>query len=299
MKTSLFYQNVTVLDYAYLDDNYGLVGDALHVNVEFIGETDEEGILFDFSHAKKKVKSIIDQICDHRCVLPKSALNIVDGKGKVHFNYGPNDTYLDYEAPLEAYCAIPYSHINKTTISSYLETEILKEMPKNVKSVSIELTDEDKVQENPFFHYTHGLKDHYGNCQRLFHGHKNIVDIFVNGKKSPILEKKLCEDTFKGSIHFAYWENVQNKDEILNHINSSNFFGLHPELPKVEIKYTSSQGEFSCQLPGREVFFLEIESTVENLSFIFANIVKKWIDKSDKLEVRAYEGIAKGARTIL
>ena len=65
MKISLFYKNVTVLDYAYLDDHRGVVGDALKVHVEFIGKTDEEGVVYDFSYAKKKVKEIVQKAKDN------------------------------------------------------------------------------------------------------------------------------------------------------------------------------------------------------------------------------------------
>ena len=71
MNITLFYKHVTVLDYAYLDDHKGVVGDSLIVNVEFIGHTDEEGVVYDFSLAKNKVKEIIDRDCDHRLVVPK------------------------------------------------------------------------------------------------------------------------------------------------------------------------------------------------------------------------------------
>ena len=73
MKISLFYKNVTVLDYAFLDDHKGVVGDALKVHVEFIGKTDKECVVYDFSYAKKKVKEIIDRDCDHRLVVPQGS----------------------------------------------------------------------------------------------------------------------------------------------------------------------------------------------------------------------------------
>ena len=55
MDVSLFYKNATVFDFAYFDEFRGFVGNSLIVNVRFIGERNEEGILYYFSHAKKKV----------------------------------------------------------------------------------------------------------------------------------------------------------------------------------------------------------------------------------------------------
>jgi GMP synthase-like glutamine amidotransferase len=75
--------------------------------------------------------------------------------------------------------------------------------------------------------------------------------------------------------------------------------GRFHEIPKVEISYTSEQGKFRGVLPGREVFFMEHESTVENLSMLFAKLVRSKIGPEGYIRVAAYEGIAKGAVTSL
>lgn len=300
MKISLFYKNVTVLDYAYLDDHQGVVGDALKVHVEFIGKTDEEGVVYDFSYAKKKVKEIIDRDCDHRLVVPAGLPEkIENSRLKFQFSYGLNDMPLTYECPEEGICELPFHHVSKETIATYLETIILKEMPETVSAIRITLEDEDLPQEKARFHYTHGLKEHYGNCQRLFHGHKNTVDVFINGSQDNGLEWYLAEELFKGSIHFCKWENVQNKEEILKLNEGKIPTGVIGEVPAVHIAYKSGQGEFKGSLPGHEVFFMEDESTVENLSMLFARLVREHIGDGPKITVRAYEGVAKGAVTSL
>ena len=300
MKISLFYKNVTVLDYAYLDDHRGVVGDALRVHVEFIGKTDEEGVVYDFSYAKKKVKEIIDRDCDHRLVVPQGLAEVND-KDVAHFSYkyGLADQELRYTCPSEGLCIIPSFHVDKQTISTYLENTILKEMPETVTAIKITLEDESFAEAKPTFHYTHALKEHYGNCQRLFHGHKNTVDVEVNGQVRTDLEEYLCEELFQGNVHFCKWENVVNKDEISKATGMNVPTGRFHEIPKVEIAYTSAQGKFEGVLPGREVFFMEQESTVENLSMLFAKLVRSKIGPAGYIRVSAYEGIAKGAITSL
>lgn len=304
MKISLFYDHVTVLDYAYLDDHLGLVGDSLHVNVEFIGSTDNEGVVFDFSYAKKKVKELIDLHCDHRLVVPQGLVKWAQERGELTYCYGQNDSELIYSAPLEAFCEIPSRHINKQTLSTYLEDLIRPQLPENISSLKISLLDEEKIIEREgrptkaCFHYTHGLKDHYGNCQRLFHGHKNTVDVWVNGELRSDLEKLLARDYFLGNIHFCYRDNVVNGEEVDKAL-AGGHFGIPRELPFVEIKYTSLQGEFYARLPGKSVYILDIESTVENLSTHFAQLVKSLARPGDLVQVRAYEGIAKGAVSTL
>ncbi len=44
---------------------------------------------------------------------------------------------------------------------------------------------------------------------------------------------------------------------------------------------------------------MEQESTVENLSMLFAKLVKEHVDSEDTIRVHAYEGVAKGAITTL
>jgi 6-pyruvoyl-tetrahydropterin synthase len=299
MKISLFYKNVTVLDYAYLDDHKGVVGDALKVHVEFIGKTDKEGVVYDFSYAKKKVKEIIDRDCDHRLVIPSGLMSVAGEQASFNFSYGLNEESVEYRCPREGICELPSRHVSKSTIQTYLEDIILKEMPDTVDAVKITLEDEVLPEGKAVFHYSHGLKEHYGNCQRLFHGHKNTVDVYVNNINEPELEHYLATNLFKGSIHFCKWENVVNKEEILEIIGEGETLGLYSNIPFVEISYTSQQGMFYGKVSGRSVFFMEQESTVENLSMLFARLVKEHVDSADIVRVHAYEGVAKGAITTI
>lgn len=300
MKISLFYKNVTVLDYAYLDDHQGVVGDALKVHVEFIGKTDKEGVVYDFSYAKKKVKEIIDRDCDHRLVVPTGLIEKLEGdRVQLNYSYGLSDMPMTYECPTQGICELPFHHVNKETIATYLETIILKEMPETVSAIRITLEDEPMPEGKPTFHYTHGLKEHYGNCQRLFHGHKNTVDVFVNGKERRDLESYLADELFKGSIHFCKWENVVNKEEIQKLSGAQEPNGRFTNIPTVEIAYDANQGHFKGSLPGKEVFFMTEESTVENLSMLFARLIKEKVGENDSVMVRAYEGVAKGAISTL
>ena len=256
MNITLFYQNVTVLDYAYLDSHQGVIGNSLKVHVRFNGTTDEEGVVYDFGHAKKKVKEIIDRDCDHRLVVPKGHL-IAGGEGRksLHYRFGFQEEVLTYQAPDEAFCEIPSRAVTNANIKSYLENIIIEEMPPTVSSVELEFEAEE-LKDNPtVFHYTHGLKTHYGNCQRLFHGHRNKVDVFINNQYDENWGKKLAQDIFKGNIHFCLWENVVNKEEIIAVVGEKKPEGNFYELPQVEIEYDGKQGFFKGSLPGSACLF--------------------------------------------
>jgi len=298
MKISLFNKHVTVLDYAYLDDHHGVVGNALWVNVTFIGETDHEGVVYDFSYAKKKVKEIIDEQVDHRLVIPKDLVKKDGDRINFTYNYGFNEKFMTYDSPEQGVAEIPYRHVSYQNLQTYLETIIMEQMPKNISNVQIEL-EEEPLEGRACFQYTHGLKDHYGNCQRLYHGHRNTIEVYVNGQQNEKLERHLADELFKGNIHFCYFENVQNKDEVTKLAKNDFPEGIFPVIPRIEIAYKSSQGLFKGSLPGNEIYLLQTETTVENLSIHFAKYIKKMVNKGDKVQVKAFEGIGKGALTTL
>ncbi len=300
MKISLFYENVTVLDYAYLDEHLGIVGDSLKVNVEFFGKTDEEGVVFDFSYAKKKVKEIIDRDCDHRLVVPHQIANFQQNEVSLKYFYGFKDYCIDYKGPAEAVCEIPSAYFSKENLLYHLENLVMKEMPTTVSAVKLSFEEESLSTNDSFFHYTHGLKEHYGNCQRLLHGHRSTINIFVNGQRCFEKEKEFAQELFSGNIHFCFWDNVVNKDEIIKLTGKHEPVGRFQEIPSVEIKYMASQGEFSAKLAGNSVYFVPYETTVENLSIHFCELVKAQRKNSyDIVSVRAFEGIAKGSRATL
>lgn len=299
MKLSLFYQQITVLDYAYLDHHRGLVGDSALVDMELIGSTDAEGILYDFSRFKQQVKQIIDQECDHRLLVPRgTALAQVELGGlELHFNYGSQQgNLLYYRAPTSAFCQLPTTVVTRSKIADYLESLVMPYLPANILAVNFVLHAPDGASSGEqYFHYTHGLKHHYGNCQRLFHGHRNTIQVLKNGEIDRPLEAHLARHLFAGNIHFVHWENVTNQMEIIGELAVEQPVGRYECLGPVQIAYQGCQGEFEARLPGREVYFLPVESTVENLAQHFLSILRPLVAPADHLLVRAYEGLGKGA----
>jgi len=300
MKLSLFYNHATVLDYAYLDDHQGVVGNAYIVNVEFIGHTDDEGVVYDFSLAKKKVKEIIDRDCDHRLVVPKNLTQFHEDQAVLNYSFGHRGSKLWYQCPAEGICEIPFHQVNESTLAAYLEEILMAEMPETISSLKITLEEEKLEADRARFHYTHGLKDHFGNCQRLFHGHKNTVRVSVDGQERTDLESYLATELFQGNIHFCFLDNVVNREEIKAFFPNGEIVGRSSEGgADVHIKYESSQGVFEGKLPIEMVYFTPTETTVENLSTHFAQRVREKVGTGPSIRVTAYEGIAKGAITTL
>ncbi len=301
MKVTLFYDHVTVLDYAYFSEHLGPVGHSQVVDVEFIGETDKEGMLYDFSKAKKKVKEIIDRDCDHRFVIPQNMITTHEnGRIYIKTSFGFSDEVMEYWCPEEGICEIDALHVSDATLISYLEKQVMKEMPNTVKAVELSLRSEEQTSETSFFHYTHGLKDHYGNCQRLIHGHRSTVNVYRNNVRDFDTEEILANSLFSSNIHFVMWENIVNKEEIQKNEDLEFPVGRLTNTPIVHIKYVSGQGEFEGKFPGKICYITPKETTVENLSIHFAELVKtEYSDTQEQITVNAYEGIGKGSTTTL
>ena len=297
MKVSLFYKNVTLLDYAYIDDHVGIIGNSLRVDVELVGTTKDE-VIFDFSYAKKTIKSIIDDEVDHRLVVPSNLIINEDENIYIKFNYGVSNLKVEYWAPRQAVCSLPTNNCTSESITAYIEKIVMEKMPDNVDTVKITLVKETD-RKGIFFNYTHGLKDHYGNCQRLLHGHRSKVNVFLNNERKKELEKFLAYDLFNGNIHFVMWENIVNKDEIIKIVQNEKtgniINGKYDEIEVVEINYKSNQGVFRVKLPGRSVYIMPNETTVENLAVNFSKIVTDILESKARVTVYAYEGIGKGA----
>lgn len=282
----LFVRELTVLDYAYFDQERGSLGGSLDVDVTFVGLLDHEGVVFDFSLAKKAVKRIIDDLCDHRFVLPRKYVrSLGDGMVEVDANYGKGEKLL-YRCPEEGVCLLDADAYSLPAMRAYLIKEVMKAMPENVDRVELDFRDEE-LGTAPHYRYTHGLKQHYGNCQRLLHGHRNRVDVFIDGQREEKLEARICE--MWEDVHLAFPENIVETDIEIGRRQD------HMEL--INLDYTSSQGRFSVTLPGKAVYVMPFETTVENISRHLRDAVQSWVGQDRHVEVFAYEGIRKGSRS--
>ena len=286
---SLFVKNLSILDCAILDPQRGPIGMSWRVGVEFKGGLNKEGVVFDFSYAKKCAKKVIDSTADHAFIV--SNRDVVGGymfddeRDILTVKHG----HFSYTAPKQAFFII--EQCTESMIFAELESEILQACKENpecaaLQQVSLTYTDEqneatvEAAEDILFYQYTHGLKSHYGNCQRLIHGHKSKIEVLVNDAKVKAYESAVASHF--NDKHLVIQDNL-----------------TYPEDSELAIiKYSSSQGDFYAEMDFRDVISFPYETTVENISKYIAN----WLKVTNpelrrcKVTVIAYEGIEKGCR---
>ncbi len=275
----LFVDNLTVIDFAYLDPTRGLVGESWIADVVLGGELDDQGMVFDFSNVKRTIKRIIDERVDHRLVIPRGYEGLSWHQDTPDtFTWTLADgTHIVHRSPDEAVVWLSAERVVPSAVAALLERELMAVLPANVTSVTLNLREE--VIEGAYYHYVHGLKKHLGNCQRIAHGHRSPIRIDRNGKRDEELERTWA----------ARWEDIYvgtEEDVVRRHVEN--------DVAYITFEYEANQGEFTLTLPEARVYMMNTDTTVEFIAAHIADQLKAEFP-SDTILVKAYEGVGKGA----
>lgn len=275
----LFVDNLTVIDFSYLDIERGVVGESWIVDIELVGGLDDQGMVFDFGKVKKQIKQFIDAEIDHRLLVPTVSpsckTNHSNDQIQIEFPLTTGEV-ITYQSPKDAVLLVDAPNIDSESLGRDLQDRIKAFLPDNVTAVLVTLRIEDI--RGAYYHYTHGLQKHLGQCQRIAHGHRSRIEIRINGSRNAQLE--------------AHWADRLKDSYIATEAHITEEFELNGIL-HTGMAYTAQQGEFAMSLPSARVFTMPMESTVENIAKYLAAI----ISKENKLDVvvKAYEGPDKGA----
>jgi len=275
----LFVDNLTVIDFSYLDYTRGVVGESWIVDIELIGGLDDQGMVFDFGKVKKQIKQFIDDEIDHRLLVPTDSFEChIEPEGdRLNIEFPlKQGGLIAYQSPQDAVLLVEASVIDSESIAIDLQQRIKALLPNNVTSVEIRLRNE--VINGAFYHYTHGLQKHLGQCQRIAHGHRSGIEIEINGVRSAELE--------------AHWADRLEDSYIATNTHITSEFDRNG-IAHTSMAYTAQQGDFAISLPSDKVFIMPIESTVENIAQILADTISK--ENKIDVTVKAYEGPDKGA----
>jgi 6-pyruvoyl-tetrahydropterin synthase len=282
----LFVRDLTVIDASYLDKNRGFVGESYLVDVILTGSLNEQSMVLDFSLLKKQIKTIIDAAVDHKLLVPRLANNCtvrLEGqRTEVNFELSDSDV-IQLNCPNEAYCLVECESVSVEVLEAHLKQIILPQLPENVLALDIKLRNENIS--TPYYHYTHGLKKHNGNCQRIAHGHRSKIDIFIDDKYSEALVDEWAKRW--QDIYLVSAEDVIAASDL-------SFLVAGNDGTEICTAYNAPQGYFELLMPAERSETLPNDTTVESLSdFICGQIKARMGDK--KVTVYAYEGVGKGA----
>lgn len=287
----LFVNNLTVIDFSYACDKRGIVGESWIVDVVLNGELNHMSMVLDFAVVKKQIKAIIDEAVDHKLLLPMQNPNISVSDS----THNPDHEYVDIktsrgeyflQSPQCAFAKLATKQIDIPSVTQHLVDVILPLLPDNVVKLGLTLTPENIPGD--YYHYTHGLKLHDGNCQRIAHGHRSPIHIYKNGDRAPEIEKAWC--TRWQDIYIASEaDRVKSTDIQLSQNAQNQLTDKHQYFA-----YQAPQGQFDIAVPSNVLDVVDCDSTVELLAdFIHRELKKQY--PNDELKVVAFEGVGKGA----
>lgn len=276
----LFVDHLTVIDFSYLHPVRGIVGESWIVDVELEGDLNDEGMVFDFGHVKKLLKAALDEGMDHTLALPtrlpglKLAETDLGERIEVEYRHANGQLKLRYQSPREAVYLVDAEEVTLHSVKPTLEAHLNSLVPANVKGVRLTLRTE--AIDGAFYHYTHGLKKHQGDCQRICHGHRSRIEIERNGRRDTEAETEWAE-------RFADIYLITAEDEL-----PSDEPGLS------HIGYDAEQGRFDVWLPSQQCYTMATDSTVELIARHLVDCLSL-ADPSAHWRVKAFEGVRKGA----
>jgi len=285
----LFVRDLTVIDASYLCPQRGLVGESWLVDIELGGALNEMSMLLDFSRVKKQVKAVIDREVDHRLLVPASHPACQHGpseSGRQWLDFASARGSLHLHCPAEAFCLLPASQVDEASVSDYLLGLLAQVLPDNVQGLTVTLRPE--RHQTSYYHYSHGLKKHDGNCQRIAHGHRSMIEIWVDGARDAALEAgwaQRWQDIYLGS----------QEDKVpLATLSLSPAAGQQIGPDHYGFAYVAPQGRFELAIPAALCELVDTDTTVELLADYIARKLRSQLP-GRALRVVAYEGVGKGA----
>ncbi len=272
----LFVNRLTTLDFSYLHPQRGMLGESWLLDVVLQGGLDEQGMVLDFADVKRSIKQLVDDAFDHRLLIPMRYPGLAEQprRGMSHLNFEmQNGRLIQHSSPEQAIARIDAEAVTPEAVASAIVAQLQPRMPGNVESLQIRLTPE--YIDGAFYHYSHGLKHHCGNCQRIAHGHRSRLVIERDGQRAPELEADRCERW--RDIYIASREDLDKEQD-----------------GDMWFSYRSAQGQFLLRLPAARCYLVDRDSTVENLAQHIADSLAREYPGS-RFRVHAYEGVDKGA----
>lgn len=281
----LFVDNLTNVDFSYLDSERGLVGETWLASIVLEGALDKQGMVCDFGIVKKTLRTWLDETIDHSLVIAKQSSHLTVKKNDdiidVSWRYSDAEDTVEYAldciSPKEAITFIDSDTITTDSVATWCIEQLRHLLPDTIGNIQLTFTPE-KITDSSY-HYSHGLKKHKGNCQRIAHGHRSTIGIYCNEQRDISREQQWS----------AQWQDIYigTEEDLKNSVDKDGETYYH-------FTYSAQQGDFELSLPAKHCYLIDTDSTVEFIAQHIANSLKQHSPKDD-FTVKAFEGIGKGA----
>lgn len=279
--TTLFVDRLTVMDFSYLHPQRGLLGESWLIDVALSGGLDDQGMVLDFAAVKREVKHHADSVYDHKLIVPLLYAHCAitadsDDELTVSFTTESGEIIV-HRSPPSALCLLEAEQVTTQSVAEAMAETLRHELPTNVTALDLRLYPE--TTQDAYFHYSHGLKHHGGNCQRIAHGHRSRLLIFRDGERDPELEKEWTERW--RDIYIANASDLAATQSI-------------DGRPYHRYAYEAAQGAFELLIAADRCYHIDTDTTVENIARHIAETLH-FRHRGHRFEVRAFEGVNKGA----
>lgn len=297
--STLFVRDVGKIDSAVFDPSLGIIGASWHVDVWLTGTLDDNGFVFDFSPLKNLIKQTLANTLDHALIIPVGSQMVQysefeNGERwtlKSRARGDDKDARWDYISPKTSVFPVHTVALKNMTIEQEFARLLRHRLPPSVNQLIVKLREEQIAPTEASFRYTHGITGHNGLCQRLFHGHRSRMEIYIGDERRPDLEHFVAREVLGNNVHIATLNQIKSGDGNIGQRGKT-------DAP-VTLAYTGTLGNFEATLPNNRVFFVEGETSIESIAREIARLIKREERPNDRIRAVCYEGIDKGAEAIL
>lgn len=274
---TLFVNDLTHMDVSLYCPERGLVGASWHVDVVLDGELGHDGMLFDFGEVKPWIKARLDGGMDHTLLVPTEAPGITVIECSEGLCLRASQPYpLEIRGPRQAFTLLPWKEITHGRLAERLSADLMRRPPPRVNDIRLELRPESI--DGAGYQYSHGLRHHEGNCQRIAHGHRSRLHLWVQGQRAPDLERQWAE-WLDGRYLVDEHDIVPASDDDIRGF--------------LTLRYQASQGRFYLRLPSARCVIMPTPTTIEHIAAWLAQRVAE--SSGQSIRIAAFEGIDKGA----
>ncbi|MGC3874854.1 6-carboxytetrahydropterin synthase [Halomonas sp. GXIMD04776] len=278
---TLFVNDLTKLDVSLWCSQRGLIGASWRVDAEFIGELGEDGVLFDSDHVASWIQSRLNASMNQTLLVPTRAPQLSVQECAEGLCVRTTLPYaMEIKAPRQAFTLLPWSGISLERLAAHYSEALSRLPPPRVLGIRLSLHEE--LIDEAAYTFSHGLKLHTGNDQRIAHGHRSRLHIWCNGERQPELEARWAQ-----RLNDRY---LVDTADILEDSAKS---GGKQSSDRLTLGYRAEQGRFLLRLPRERCEILPVSTSIEHIAAWLADQIAR--DCGQTVRVQAFEGIGKGA----